>query len=225
MRVFRVLGAVCLVTAGTLVSASLTHAAANMSFGITIGSALPPEATTIRVARETFYVYHGSFYQQVKGGYVLVPAPVGATIKELPRGARKTKFSVGKATYYQHAGVYFKAVRRNFEVCDAPAVKATAKAERDEHLGVKLGDDEFVFRNGRFYLASKDGLLGRSTPVGAVTRDFPPDAMSVWFRDSEYFESSGVFFQETANGFRVVQPPWRETTVAPQEEVAQVSPN
>lgn len=227
MRLLRVLGAVCVVTAGVLALARPAAGATNMSFGITVGQTLPEKATTVKVARNTYFVYNGSFYRQLNGGYVLVPAPLGATIKALPRGA--SKFTIGKVHYYQHAGVYFKGVGRNFQVCaapnGAPAPDAASASGSESLLALEFGEDTFVFHKGRFFEPSPDGLLGRSTPVGAVTRDFPPDAMSVWFRDSEYFESNGVFFREIAGGFQVVLPPWQNTTVPGPDAVTQTAAN
>jgi Family of unknown function (DUF6515) len=228
MRFFRVLGAVWLVTVGVLAPALQAQGVSNMSYGITIGPTLPPTATAVKVGKESFFVYHGSFYRQLKVGYVLVPAPVGATIKALPRGA--TKFTIGKVVYFQHAGVTFKGKGKTFQVCapppGAPAAAPAALAANEDHFAVEFGDAAYVFRNGRFFLQSPDGLLGRSTPVGAIARGFPPDAMSVWFRDSEYFESSGVFFHEIAGGgFKVVLPPWQNTNVVTTDSLAQASPN
>jgi hypothetical protein len=213
---------VCLFAASAVVLALPVRAATNMSFGITVGATLPEKAAAVKVGKDTFFVYHGSFYRQLKVGYVLVPAPLGATIKALPRGA--VQFKLGKVTYYQHAGVYFKGVGRNFQVCaapaDAPAETANPDA-REAHLALEFGEDTYLFRRGRFFLESPDGLLGRTTPVGAIARDFPPDAMSVWFRDSEYFESGGVFFKEVAGGFQVVQPPWVNSNAVPADALAQ----
>lgn len=228
MRLLQVIVSVSLMTAGVFLAApSAARAASNMSFGVTIGPTLPADAAPVRVGRDTYFAYHGSFYRQLKAGFVLVPAPRGATITELPRGA--TKFTVGKITYYQHAGVYFKSAGRKFQVCDAPTEAPIADVAGHgtppPELAVQLGEDVYVFRRGRFFLNSPDGLLGRSTPVGGVTRDFPPDAMSVWFRDSEYFEANGVFFQETPRGFQVVAPPWQRPPAVSDEAATQVSAN
>ena len=78
--------------------------------------------------------------------------------------------------------------------------------------------------NDGFFIQSPDGLLGRSTPVGGTTRDFPPNAMSVWFRDGEYFECGGVFFQEVAGGgFKIVPPPWTNTNAVVPDALAQAN--
>jgi hypothetical protein len=227
MRLFRVLGAFWFVTAAVFASAATAQGTSNMSFGITVGQSLPQGATSVRVGRETYFVYHGSFYRQLKVGYVLVPAPLGATIKALPRGA--VKFTVGKAVYFRHAGVTYKATGRSFKVCTppagAPAVAEAAPSDGDSQIAVEHGDEKFVFRNGRFFVKSPDGLLGRSTPVGGIARDFPPDAMSVWFRNREYFEASGVFFQEIAEGFMVVPPPWQNPAPVPTEGAVQAASN
>ncbi len=227
MRVIRVLEAACVAAVVMCAPALTARAASNMSFGITVGTELPRDADTVRVGRETFHVYHGSFYQHVKIGYVLVPAPLNATIGELPRGANR--FKIGRTTYYRHAGVYFRATGRHFRVCAKPAAappeEMVAESETAPQLFVQLGDDTYIFQDGRFYLQSSDGLLGRSIPMGAIAKDFPREAMSVWFRDREFFECNGVFFQESPQGFKVVPPPWQKRTVVTDDTLAQASAN
>jgi hypothetical protein len=229
MRLSSILAILSLTIPGPLLMAPSASGASNISYGITVGTSLPANTASVRVGRNTYRVYHGSFYRQMKHGFVLVPAPLGASIKSLPRGAEKMK--IGKATYYRHAGVYFHARGRNYVVSKPPAETATtsdtAEAAAPREVAVQHGDENYVFRRGRFFLQSPDGLLGRSTPVGAITNEFPPDALSVWFNDREYFESGGVFFQEIAGGtFKVVPPPWQSVapTTDPQA-VAQVSTN
>jgi len=208
------------------VIAPVSRAASNMSYGVTVGTALPSDAAPVRLGRDTFYVYNGSFYRQVKNGYVLVPAPIGAVIKDLPRGA-STKFKVGKTTYFRHGNVYFEAAGRKFRVCEAPVGTPAdvLKADPDTHLTVQLGDDVYLFVDGRFYLRSADGLLGRSIPIGAIASEFPNEAISVWFLDKEYFEENGVFFRETSGGFEVVPPPWKRTAVVSEDALASASAN
>ena len=230
MKFFRVFGTMCVLSAIVVAAAGSAQAAGNVSYGVTVGKSLPSDADTVRVGRETFYVYNGSFYRQVKNGYVLVPAPIGARIRELPRGAN-TKFKIGRTTYYRHGDVCYKATHRRYEVCAAPEgapAAADDAANANVHLTVRLGDDTYLFVDGRFYLQilrSPDGLLGRSIPIGAVARDFPNDAISVWYRDREYFEQNGVFFREDAGGFQVVPPPWKRTPVVTDEAIAQASAN
>lgn len=227
MRLKRLLGAVGVLAAATFLAAVPSSAASNMSYGVTVGTVLPADAAPVKVGRETFYAYNGTFYRQVQNGYVLVPAPIGATIKDLPRGVSE-KFKVGKNTYYRHGNVYFEAIGRSkFRVCEAPAgaPAEVVKAEPDAQLTVQLGDDVYLFVDGRFYLRSPDGLLGRSIPIGAVAADFPREAISVWFRDSEYFEQNGVFFRETSGGFEVVPPPWKKTALASDDALASASAN
>lgn len=211
MRSLQAFAATCVLAVGLLASAVPAQGASNISFGITVGTALPKEAASLRVGKDTFYVYHGSFYRQVRVGYVLVPPPHGATIRNLPRGAEK--FTIGKVVYFRQGGIYFKADGGRFQVCDAPAGAPNVEPV-DVGTGgvaVSLEDDQYVFTRGRFFRKSPEGWVGRGAPLGAVAKDFPPDAMSVWFRNSEYYEANGVFFQEIAGGFKVVPPPWQST--------------
>lgn len=217
MRLFPVFRALCVLAAGLFAAALPAYGSSNISFGITVGATLPKDAVTLRVGKDTFYVYHGSFYRQLRVGYVLVAPPRGATIRNLPRGAEK--FTIGKVVYFRQGGVYFKAGGGRFQVCDAP-VGAPNVEPVDAGTGgiaVSRENEEYVFTRGRFFRKSPEGWVGRGAPLGAVAKDFPPDAMSVWFRDSEYFEANGVFFQEVADGFKVVPPPW-QSALAPAPE-------
>lgn len=230
MRPLPAIGAICLWAAGLFVAALPVCGASNISFGITVGAVLPKEAVSIRVGRDTFYVYHGSFYRQVRAGYVLVPPPRGATIRSLPRGAEK--FTLGKAVYYRQGGIYYKAGGGRYQVCDAPAgAPAVTADDKGETVEMNRDDEAYIFRQGRFFRKSPEGLVGRAAPLGAMTKEFPPDAMSVWYRDGEYFETNGVFFQEVAGGFKVVPPPWQstlspapETTTLASQDVAPAPP-
>lgn len=227
MRVSRVLGTLCLVTAGVLTPAPPLSANPNVSYGVTVAVKLPAEADTVRVGRQRYHVYKGSFYQEVKAGYVLVPPPIGAKVRELPRGTGPG-FRIGRTTYFRHGDVCFRQVGRAFQVCEPPAEIALAEkgeTNAEDPLTVRRGDETYMFIDGRFYLRSPEGLLGRAIPIGAVAEEFPPDAMSVWFRGREYFECNGVFFREVGDGFEVVPPPWQRTKVSPDDAVAHTAAN
>lgn len=61
-----------------------------------------------------YYHADGVWYNRVRGKYVVVSAPVGVTIKRLPRGYKVFKIKGRK--YYKYRGVVYKKHRRNYVV-------------------------------------------------------------------------------------------------------------
>lgn len=58
------------------------------------------------------YYYHGGMYYQRRGGsYVVVTAPVGATISVLPIGY--TTVHIGGVVHYQYGGVHYRPYYQN----------------------------------------------------------------------------------------------------------------
>ena len=61
-----------------------------------------------------YYHADGVWYNRVRGKYVVVGAPVGVTVKRLPRGYKVVKIRGRK--YYKYRGVVYKKHRRNYVV-------------------------------------------------------------------------------------------------------------
>jgi hypothetical protein len=60
------------------------------------------------VGPTTYYYAGGAFYLQVQTGYVVVPAPSGATVTRLPPGA--TPVTLNGVIYYVAGSDYFTPV-------------------------------------------------------------------------------------------------------------------
>jgi len=48
----------------------------------------------------------GAFYAPVAGGYQVIPAPIGATVWNLPNGA--VDHTVNGVTYFAYGGAYYR---------------------------------------------------------------------------------------------------------------------
>lgn len=61
-----------------------------------------------------YYYADGVWYNRNRGKYVVAKAPVGITVKRLPRGYRTVRIKGRK--YYKYRGVVYKKQRRKFVV-------------------------------------------------------------------------------------------------------------
>jgi len=61
-----------------------------------------------------YYYADGVWYHKARGKYVVVNAPMGMTVKRLPRGYKVVKIKGRK--YYKYRGVVYKKHRRNYVV-------------------------------------------------------------------------------------------------------------
>lgn len=81
---------------------------------------LPRGAEEHRYRGQRLYSDQGIFYREARGGFIIVPAPVGLRVGRLPRGAQQ--IGRGRDAYYFAQGNYFAQVARSnvFEVIPAP---------------------------------------------------------------------------------------------------------
>ena len=70
------------------------------------------------VQNTTYYVQDGVYYQQGSQGYVVVNAPAGAALKDLPPGSVSIPF--GGSTYYYSGGVFYVNQNGGFVVVNTP---------------------------------------------------------------------------------------------------------
>ena len=131
-----------------------------------------------------YYYYDGYYYQRVPSGYVIVDAPVGITIKALPRGYKTVIFKGVK--YYYCNGVYYVKQRNNYIVVDDPIDEVSALPQEVKVISepvlsmVQAGDDQTSFTvnipnaKGDYTSVtlekSKDGFIG---PQGEFYSEFP----------------------------------------------------
>ncbi len=70
---------------------------------------LPRGHVVVHVGKVRYHYHAGVFYRPVRGGFVVVRAPVGAIVPVLPAGYRVVH--VHGRVYYSHNGVYYRPIR------------------------------------------------------------------------------------------------------------------
>jgi hypothetical protein len=181
--------------------------------GVSIGYRSPQGFAEISVGRERYYTRRGVFYRRGPRGYVVVRAPRGAVVRVLP--PVYTRIYAGGAWYYRSGNVYYSAVPGGYAVVDAPVTVAQAAppppvAVSGDYQSVRVGDAEYLCKDGQFFRRSDDGLVWVEPPLGAITDALPADAQSIWYQRVEYFESDDVYFMKTPRGYQVVTAPWKK---------------
>jgi hypothetical protein len=175
---------------------------------LSIGIPLPNGYVDVVVGREHYYHYRGNFYHRGLHGYVMVRAPRGAMIRELP--PRCARIYVGNVVYYRYGDVFYCAAPGGYVVVDPPAVASLPPPPPPvtEYQSVMVGSTEYLFKDGQFFQRTPEGLVWTEAPLGAITKTLPTDATSVWYQDNEYFECGNVYFRKTPDGYKVVPRPW-----------------
>jgi Family of unknown function (DUF6515) len=179
-----------------------------ISVGVSIGVPLPHGYLDVVVGREHYYSYRGTFYRRGPHGFVVVRAPRGAIVRELPPHCARVH--VGRVVYYRYGDVYYQSVPQGYVVVDAPTAVRMPPPPANEYQSVWVGSTEFLFKDGQFFQKTPDGLVWTAAPLGAVTPALPADATSVWYQDIEYFECDNVYFRKTPEGYKVVPEPWKQ---------------
>jgi hypothetical protein len=105
-------------------------------------------AVMISVANQNYYYHEGVYYSPSNSGYVVVTAPVGASVTELP--ADFTSVLVTGVNYYYYGGTFYVLSGTSYVVVDAPVGAVVTNlpegAEEVDVDGVKL-----LKFNGAFY--------------------------------------------------------------------------
>ncbi len=94
------------------------------------------------VNKDQYYYDDGVYYTKADGGYTVVPAPVGATIKTLPSGYETVKIDETTTNYY-YGGAFYEKSTGGYTVVPptAGAVVANISEGGEE---VKMGDVTYV---------------------------------------------------------------------------------
>ena len=196
------------VGAGVAAPATL-RADPHLNVGVSVGVPLPHGYLDVVVGHEHYYSYRGVFYHRGPHGFVVVRAPRGAVVRELP--PRCARIYVGRVVYYRFGDVFYQEVPGGYVVVDAPtAVRVPPPPPAPEYQSVWVGNTEYLFKDGQFFLKTPEGMVWTQAPLGAVTAVLPADATSVWYEDNEYFECGDVYFRKTPEGYRVVAAPWKK---------------
>lgn len=201
--------AILLVTLAAGAFSAVPSAQADVHVGVSVGVELPRGYSEVRVGRDRYYTQRGVFYQRGPRGYVVVRAPRGAIIRSLP--PHYTRIYVGSTVYYRYGDVYYQPARNGYVVVDAPVAQALPPARPvEDYQSVWVGKQEYLFKDGQFFMKTPDGMVWTPAPTGAITRDLPSDARSVWYQNEEFFESDEVYFHKTPAGYEVVAAPWKK---------------
>ena len=200
---------VLLLTLAVSALSAVPAAQADVRMGVSVGVELPRGYSEVRVGRDRYYTQRGVFYQRGPRGYVVVRAPRGAVIRSLP--PHYTRIYVGSTVYYRYGDVYYQPARDGYVVVDAPAAQPLPPARPvEDYQSVWVGKQEYLFKDGQFFMKTPDGMVWTPAPMGAITRDLPSDARSVWYQNEEFFESDEVYFHKTPAGYEVVAAPWKK---------------
>lgn len=212
------------------VAVPAVRADTQVDVGISIGVPFRHGYAVVSLGSDRYYYHRGVFYRPGRHGYVVVRAPRGAVVRELP--PFHSRVYVGGTVYYRYGDVFYQRCPEGYVVVDSPlvttlppstavvtttppaapvaAAPATPAPVNDDYQTVWVGDVQYQFRDGQFFKKTADGLVWAEAPVGAITRTLPADARSIWYQDIEYFECDDVYFRKTPEGYRVVLAPWKK---------------
>ncbi|WP_226647114.1 DUF6515 family protein [Microbulbifer variabilis] len=103
------------------------HGGSSISIGF-IAPVLPTNHVRVAVGGRPYYYHGGYFYRHSPRGYVVVSAPLGASVVTLP--ARAMPVQIGGVTYYQYADAYYQWIpaSRTYVVVAPPAPVAVVPA-------------------------------------------------------------------------------------------------
>lgn len=80
----------------------------------------------------------------------------------------------------------------------------------DSYPRIWVSGSEYLIDEGELFKITGNGLVWAELPLGAVASSLPTHASSVWYKDIEYFEAGGIYFQRIPEGYRMILPPWDE---------------
>lgn len=93
-------------------------------------------------SKDQYYYDEGVYYTKADGGYTVVPAPVGATIKTLPSGYETVKVDETTTNYY-YGGVFYEKSAGGYTVVP-PTAGAIVENVSEGAEEVKIGDVTYV---------------------------------------------------------------------------------
>jgi hypothetical protein len=126
---------------------------------------------------------------------------------------------VGGLTYYTHGGRYYRPRNTGYVVVSNPYVVAPRTRTVTTHrVGSKydaspriwVSGKEYLIDEGELFCITTSGLVWAELPIGSVTASLPAQASSVYYKEIEFYEAGGIYFQRVPEGYRLVYPPWEE---------------
>ena len=91
------------------------------AFIILFVAVLAVTAVTVSVANQQYQYDQGQFYEKSGDGYTAVPAPVGATVEEIPSSSQTVVVNETTNNYY-YGGTYFEKSEGGYTVVPPTAM-------------------------------------------------------------------------------------------------------
>jgi len=118
-------------------------------------SSLAANALRISIANQYYYYDDGCYYIPYRGGYSVVPPPIGAVVSYLPDGYETVM--LGNDTYYYYGGAFYINVADGYQVVQAPIGAVVSQlpvgaVEQDVN-----GETFLVYNNTYYQPISQDG--------------------------------------------------------------------
>ncbi len=139
---------------------------------------LPSRAVSLR--EDSCYYYQGRYYKHSPRGYVIIPAPVGAVVPDLPAAHRT--LVINGITYLEYDGVYYKGGPAGYTVVPiadaastavgsvAVAGQAPAVAALQNTAVINVPNKNGSYTPGTLQLASSGMYIG---PQGEIYPNLP----------------------------------------------------
>ncbi|MBN1688433.1 MAG: hypothetical protein JW893_04975 [Candidatus Omnitrophica bacterium] len=132
---------------------------------------LPAGYLTLRLSDALYYYFDGTYYTNTPSGYVIVNAPVGTRIVEIP--SRHKEIIYGGTTYYYYDHTYYLREPEGYTVvtppADAVALNTSVREAPEKTVVVNVPNP-----NGSFMPVTlqkfSDGYVG---PKGEFYPDYP----------------------------------------------------
>jgi uncharacterized protein YgiM (DUF1202 family) len=72
---------------------------------------------------------------------------------------------------------------------------------------VRHGNQDYIYRGGRFYRPGRGGLIAVAAPVGAIVATLPFGISAVVAGGNTYFHADGSYYRQTSHGYMVCVAP------------------
>ena len=113
-------------------------------------------AIVISVSSQQYHYDQGTYYVASNGSYVVVAAPVGATVTTLPPEAKQVT-SEDASGYWYYGGAYYEKTKDGYKVV-APKAGTVVEGLPEGGKEVKIGDQTYVQVGETYYQPiQKDG--------------------------------------------------------------------
>jgi len=116
---------------------------------------LESSAILFSVGSQSYYYDDGCYYIPYRGGYSVVPPPVGAMVSYLPDGYET--IVLGDDTYYYYGGVFYILINPDYQVVEAPVGAVVSQLPEGAIEQVINGESLLVYNNAYYQPIVRDG--------------------------------------------------------------------